>query len=114
MWFKYMRNVNDYDETLTRSWKGDVNGVLVFVSLHLLVPVSITVTIWETGLFSAIVASFMIIQSYNLLPPNPASQSVFLLGQLSQQFPGFANGAHVQPQSYPSSPPSTSIICDNA
>jgi hypothetical protein len=47
MWFKYMKNVDDYDKRLTDGWKGDANGVLVFVSLHLLVPVSITVTIWE-------------------------------------------------------------------
>jgi hypothetical protein len=47
MWFKYLKNVNDYDERLIDGWKSDANGVLVFVSLYLLVPVSITVTIWE-------------------------------------------------------------------
>jgi hypothetical protein len=72
--------------------------------------VFITVTIWETGLFSTIVASF-IIESYKLLSPDSGSQTVFLLGQLSQQFAGLANGTYVQPQSYPSSPPSASIIC---
>jgi hypothetical protein len=112
MWSEYLKNVDDYDKRLTDGWKDDANGVLVFVSLHLLVPVSITVTLWETGLFSAIVASF-IIESYKLLSPDPGSQSVFLLGQLSQQFAGFANGTYVQPQSYPSSPPSASIICVN-
>ena len=47
MWSEYLKNVDDYDKRLTDGWKDDVNGVLVFVSLHLLVPVSITVTIWE-------------------------------------------------------------------
>jgi hypothetical protein len=70
------------------------------------------VTIFETALFSAIVASF-IIESYKLLSPDPGSQSVFLLEQISQQFAGFANGTYVQPQSHPSPPPSTSIICVN-
>ena len=113
MWSEYLKNVDDYDKRLTEGWKDDANGVLIFVSLHLLVPVSITVTILETALFSSIVASF-IIESYKLLsPPDPASQSAFLLGQLSQQFAGFANGTYVPPQSYPSSPPSTSIICVN-
>jgi len=80
--------------------------------------VSITVTIWETGLFSAVVASF-IIESYKLLSPDPGtsqSESVFLLRQLSQQLAGFANGTYVQPQSYTPSPPSlpsASIICVN-
>ncbi|KAF8493452.1 hypothetical protein F5888DRAFT_827731 [Russula emetica] len=95
MWTEYLKNVDDYDKRLTDGWKDDANGVLVF-----------------TGLFSAIVASF-IIESYKLLSPDPGSQSVFLLGQLSQQFAGFANGTYVQPQSYPSSPPSASIICVN-
>jgi Family of unknown function (DUF6535) len=112
MWAEYLKNVDGYDKRLTDGWKDDANGILVFVSLHLLVPVFIAVTVWETGLFSAVVASF-IIESYKLLSPDPASQSVFLLGQLSQQFAGFANGTYVQPQSYPSSPPSTSIICVN-
>jgi hypothetical protein len=112
MWSEYLKNVDDYDKRLTDGWKDDANGVLVFVSFHPLFPVSITVTILETALFSATVASF-IIESYKLLSPDPASQSAFLLGQLSQQFAGSANGTYVQPQSYPSSPPSTSIICVN-
>ncbi|KAN0113969.1 hypothetical protein V8E52_007118 [Russula decolorans] len=96
MWSEYLKNVDGYDKRLTDGWKDDANGVLVF-----------------TGLFSAIVASF-IIESYKLLsPPDPASQSAFLLGQLSQQISGLANGTYVQPQSYPSSPPSASIVCVN-
>ncbi len=112
MWSEYLKSVDDYDKRLTDGWKADANGVLVFVSLHLLDSVSIPVMIRETGLFSATVASF-IIESYKLLSPNSGSQSVFLLGQLSQQFAGFANGTYVQPQSYPPSPPSTSIVCVN-
>src|SRR5260370_15732195 len=65
MWSEYLKNVNDYDKRLTDGWKDDANGVLVFVSLHPLVILSITVMIWETGLFSATVASF-IIESYKL------------------------------------------------
>jgi hypothetical protein len=118
MWSEYLKNVDDFDKRLTDGWKDDANSVLVFVSFRLTVPVSITVTIWETGLFSAVVASF-IIESYKLLSPDPGtsqSESVFLLRQLSQQLAGFANGTYVQPQSYTPSPPSlpsASIICVN-
>jgi uncharacterized protein DUF6535 len=114
MWSEYLKNVDDYDKRLTDGWKDDANGVLVFVSLHLLVTLSITVTrmISETGLFSATVASF-IIEGYKLLSPDSGSQTVFLLGQISQQLAGVANGTYVQPQSYTSSPPSASIICVN-
>ena len=68
--------------------------------------------IWETGLFSATVASF-ITESCKFLSPDSGSQTVFLLGQISQQLAGVANGTYVQPQSYPSSPPSASITCIN-
>jgi hypothetical protein len=47
MWSEYLKNVDDYDKRLADGMKDEANGVLVFVSLHLLVPVSITVTIWE-------------------------------------------------------------------
>ena len=45
MWSEYLENVIDYDKRLTDGWKDDAKGVLVFVSLHPLVPVSVTVTI---------------------------------------------------------------------
>jgi hypothetical protein len=67
----------------------------------------------ETALFSTIVASF-VIESYKLLsPPDSGSQSAFLLGQISLQLAGLANGTYVQPESYPIPPPSASIICVN-
>jgi hypothetical protein len=42
MWSEYLKDVDDYDKRLADGWKHDANGVLVFVSPHLLVPVSIT------------------------------------------------------------------------
>ncbi|KAF8474395.1 hypothetical protein DFH94DRAFT_695460 [Russula ochroleuca] len=83
MWSGYLKNVDEYDKRVTDGWKEDANGVLVF-----------------TGLFSATVASF-IIESYKLLSPDSGNQTVFLLGQLSQQFAGYVNGTHVQPEAYP-------------
>ena len=50
---EYLKNVDEYDKRVTDGWKEDAKGVLVFVSPHLLVRVSITMTISETGLFSA-------------------------------------------------------------
>jgi Family of unknown function (DUF6535) len=55
----------------------------------------------------------LIIESYKLLSPDSGNQTVFRLGQLSQQFAGYVNGTHVQPEAYPSSPPSAAIICVN-
>ena len=113
MWSEYLKIVDEYDKKLIESWNDHANSILVFVSSHVRVPVSITMTIRETGLFSTIVASF-IIASYPQLSPDTGDQTVFLLGQLSQQFAGFANGTHVQPEPLPSSSPSASIVCVNA
>jgi len=66
----------------------------------------------KTAIFSATVSAF-IIESYKKLSPDSGDQTVFLLGQISQQLSGLANGTTVQPQLYPSSSPSTSIICVN-
>ena len=112
MWTEYLNVVEDYDKRLTDGWKDDANSVLVFVSPHLQVQVSIPMTIGKTGLFSATVAAF-IIASYPQLSPDTGTRTVFLLEQLSQQFSGFVNGTYVQPKSYPSSPPNTSIIYVN-
>ena len=112
MWTEYLDVVEDYDKRLTDGWKDDANSVLVFVSPHLQVQVFIPMTIGKTGLFSATVAAF-IIASYPQLFPDTGTRTVFLLEQLSQQFAGFVNGTYVQPKSYPSSPPNTSIIYVN-
>ena len=112
MWSEYLKIVDEYDKRLTERWKEDTSGVLVFVSSHVWFPVSITMTIRETGLFSTTVASF-IIASYPQLSPDTGGQTVFLLQQLSQQFAGFANGTQFQPEPLPSSPPSASVVCVN-
>ena len=112
MWSEYLKTVDEYDKKLIESWNDHANSILVFVSSHVRVPVSITMTIRETGLFSTIVASF-IIASYPQLSPDTGGQTVFLLGQLSQQFAAFANGTHVQPEPLPPSPPSASVVYVN-
>ncbi len=49
-----------------------------------------------------------------MLSPDSGDQTVFLLGQLSQQLAGVANGTDIQPQPYPSFSPSVPIICINS
>ena len=45
MWSECLKSVDGYDKRITDRLKDQANGMLVFVSLHLLVPLSITVTI---------------------------------------------------------------------
>jgi hypothetical protein len=112
MWSEYMEDVNAYDTTLTDTWKEDATGVLTFVSPDVMTLVFVAMTNRKTSIFSATVAAF-IIESYKKLSPDAGDQTVFLLGQISQQLSGLANGTIVPPQPYPSSPPSASIICVN-
>ncbi|KAH8982898.1 hypothetical protein EDB92DRAFT_1620088 [Lactarius akahatsu] len=96
MWSIYLSESEKHDKIISDGWKDDANGVLVF-----------------TGLFSAIVAAF-IIESYRKLSPDSGDQTVFFLQQISQQLSGLANGTYVRPQDYPTFSPSTSIVCVNA
>ncbi|KAI0287499.1 hypothetical protein BC826DRAFT_917088, partial [Russula brevipes] len=95
MWSEYLEDAKDYDTEVADAWKENAEGVLVF-----------------TGLFSATVASF-ILDSYKKLSPDPGDQTTFLLGQLSNQLAGFANGTYPPAQPYSSPPPSASIIWVN-
>jgi hypothetical protein len=113
LWSEYLEDVKAFDTGLTETWKEDANGVLTFVSPMLLVPEYVAVTTCKTAIFSATVATF-IVESYKLLSPDSGAQTVFVLGQLSQQFAGFANGTYVQPQTYPASPPSASVVWLNS
>ncbi|KAI0041231.1 hypothetical protein FA95DRAFT_1451213, partial [Auriscalpium vulgare] len=66
-WSLYLTEAQKEDQALADNMNGDTNGVLVF-----------------TGLFAAVVASF-IIDSYKLLQPDSAAATVTLLAQISQQ-----------------------------
>jgi hypothetical protein len=72
----------------------------------------VTMTDRKTGLFSATVASF-ILDSYKKLSPDSGDQTTFLLGQLSNQLAGFANGTYPPAQPYSPPPLSASIIWVN-
>jgi hypothetical protein len=112
MWSEYLKDVKEYDEALTETWKEDANGVLTFVSLHLLVQTLVTTTNRKTAIFSAVVGAF-IIESYKMLSPDSGNQTVFLLRQLSNQVNGLANGTIIQPQPDPGFSPGISIIWVN-
>src|SRR5258708_36416901 len=112
MWNMYLGEVKEDDERITGAWKEDADGLLVFVSLHVLVSLFISVTSKKTGLFSATVGAF-IIEFYKQLSPDNGAQTVALLTQISQQFSNFPNGNYSSVAIQPS-PPSASIIWVNA
>ncbi|KAI9512163.1 hypothetical protein F5148DRAFT_52238 [Russula earlei] len=95
MWARYMKEVKEHDTRITDAWKEDANALVVF-----------------TGLFSAIVGAF-IIESYKKLSPDSGDQTVYLLGQISQQLTNFMNGTLLNPPLGQQFSPDISIICVN-
>ena len=102
MWNMYMNEVKKDDKRMADAWKENSNGILVFVSLNLLVPLLVSMTRFKTGLFSATVGAF-IIEFYKQLSPSSGIQTVIPL----------ANGSYTIIASQPP-PPKASIIWVNA
>ena len=113
MWAEYMKEAEEYDKRDVKVWKGDSDGILVFVRPTLPIPLFITMTSWKTGLFSVTVAAF-ILESYKQLSPDGGDQTVDLLCQISQQLPNFRNGSCSTPQTDQSFSPGVPIIWVNA
>src|SRR6266478_2658108 len=104
----YLNEVKEEDKRITDAWKEDANGILVFVSLHLLVPQFVIMTGFKTGLFSATVGTF-IIEFYKKLSSDPGEETVALLRQISQQLPNstISSQSNTADQS---SPPHASMV----
>ena len=114
MWAEYMEEAEKYDNRDAEAWKGDSDGILVFVRPTLLIPLFISITNWnwKTGLFSATVGAF-IIEFYKKLSPDSGGQAVDLLCQMSQQLPNFTTGTCTPPQAGQSFSPGAAIIWVN-
>ncbi|KAI0266311.1 hypothetical protein BGY98DRAFT_481513 [Russula aff. rugulosa BPL654] len=95
MWNIYLDEVKEDDSRNTEAWKDDANSIVTF-----------------TGLFSAIVGTF-IIEFYKNLSPNTGNQTVALLQQISYQLPNSPNSAYSRAANQPS-PPGTAMIWVNA
>ena len=109
----YLDEVKEDDKRISDAWKENSNGILVFVSPNLLIPMFVSITSSETGLFSATVGAF-VIEFYKKLSPDSGDQTVALLGQISQQLANFSNGTSPSiPANQPFSP-SASMIWVNA
>ena len=104
----YLDEVKEDDKQIAEAWKEGSSGILVFVSSSLLIILFVSMTSSKTGLFSTIVAAF-IIEFYKALSPNSGDQTVALLGQISKQLANSTNGAYSNTADQ-SSFPSASMI----
>ncbi|KAJ7220201.1 hypothetical protein GGX14DRAFT_586056 [Mycena pura] len=95
LWTVYISEAEKYDRALVESWRGNMEGMLIFA-----------------GLFSASLTAFLI-ESYKSLIPDSGAQTARLVSQISQQLAASANGtAFVMPPSVPFTPPVTSLVCN--
>jgi hypothetical protein len=86
IWGLYLSQAEKFDKEHSESWTANTDGVLVFVrhnSSHEFV-LFLPRGPHQTGLFSAVVAAFLVV-SYPLLQPNPTDTTNQLLTQISQQ-----------------------------
>ncbi|KAJ7710562.1 hypothetical protein B0H17DRAFT_970104, partial [Mycena rosella] len=96
IWSIYVGEAERYDKALVESWKADMEGMLIF-----------------SGLFSAILAAF-VVESYKDLKPQSGDLTVAALSQLSTQLAAMANGTELQlPSAQPGfHPPPESLFCN--
>jgi hypothetical protein len=112
MWTKYMEEVKESDTQITYTWKEDANDLVVFVGLDLLIRPSVVVmTSRKTGIFSVVVAAF-IIESYKKLSPDTGDQTVVLLRRISQQLASSTDNTIPTPST--TQPPTALIVWVNA
>ncbi|KAI0272294.1 hypothetical protein BC834DRAFT_789218, partial [Gloeopeniophorella convolvens] len=89
-WSVYVNECQKQDKALVESWKGDMDGILIFA-----------------GLFSAVITAFLI-ESLQLLQLDTGNATVLLLQRISLQLDA-SNGSHVTIPPIPSvhNPPAT-------
>ncbi|KAK7019624.1 hypothetical protein R3P38DRAFT_3554160 [Favolaschia claudopus] len=112
IWSVYVSEAEKYDRALVDSWKSDMEGLLIFVSLSLISGRRVGPNGPQAGLFSAILTAFLI-ESYKTLTPDSGDDMKTLLIQISTQLSGIANGTSVDlpaPESFV--PPTSSLVCN--
>ncbi|KAI0279015.1 hypothetical protein BGY98DRAFT_907277, partial [Russula aff. rugulosa BPL654] len=94
---KHMWSIYEEEAEVTDTQKeGADDGLLAFI-----------------GLFSAVVALF-IVESYKKLSPDSGVTTTILLTQISQQLAGLQNNTYSRPQETPAFSPTVAILCVNA
>lgn len=91
IWNLYLKEAAEADREITENWKGDADGILIFVRalpLHSLLHSRRV----QTGLFAATVATFFV-DSYKTMQLDTGAATVLLLAQLSQQISALSNGS---------------------
>jgi hypothetical protein len=82
IWSICLSHADKFDRALVETWKGDMDGILIFVGFHIdLLPSCLLKPFLQSGLFSAVVTAFLII-SYPGLQPDVATINANLTAQV--------------------------------
>ncbi|KAJ7577950.1 hypothetical protein C8J56DRAFT_970041 [Mycena floridula] len=97
LWSMYTTAASQYDKSLAKNWKGDMDAILIFA-----------------GLFTASLTA-LIIESYKGLSPDPAIQTVELLTRISLQLSAIHGGQEVPPLQVvePFQPSTLIVVCNS-
>jgi hypothetical protein len=104
----YLERADDEDQKKVESWKGDADGILVFVSSHLLLCFTSTQES-QTGLFSAVVATLLQVSIPNL-QPSSQDASAFYLANVYQLLSNENGSQVIIPSSVTSLDPSSFTV----
>ncbi|KAJ6534022.1 hypothetical protein DFH09DRAFT_859617, partial [Mycena vulgaris] len=97
IWSVYISEAEKYDKALVESWRGDMDGMLIFA-----------------GLFSASLTAF-IIESYKTLMPDSGHTTAALLAQISNQLAATRSASGLTfevPLPAAFVVPATSVLCN--
>jgi hypothetical protein len=99
IWSVYVSEAEKEDRALAEGWKGDMEGLLIFVRCSLFLYAIPDHHYMQAGLFSACVTAF-IIEGYQSLQQDQRNTSNVLLSQISSQLAAMANGSSINTSEY--------------
>ncbi|KAJ7672121.1 hypothetical protein B0H17DRAFT_1208782 [Mycena rosella] len=108
IWSVYISEAEKYDKALVESWRGDMDGMLIFVRPVNTGSTLSALNLTQAGLFSASLTAF-VIESYKTLVPDP---NTALLVRISTQLAASTNGTAFEASPTVFVVPVTSVVCN--
>lgn len=81
IWSICLSHADKFDRALVESWKGDMDGILIFVGFYIDPLICLLTHFRQSGLFSAVVTAFLI-ASYPALQPDVLTINANLTAQV--------------------------------
>ena len=78
-----------FDRALVETWKGDMDGILIFVGFYIYPFICLLMHFYQSGLFSQILAAFLVVICVSLdsLQPDTPTITANLTAQIVTIYP---------------------------